>query len=88
VCTGSVFAGRVNGRLAVSRVFGQKKLKVPKTLVTVDPEIMTCHLRDDDEFVSLSLSLSLAKKGTFFPLGTTKHGVREVSSMCFIEVKR
>ena len=45
---GTVLGGRVMGRLAVSRAFGQKKMKA---LVPAEPEVLACPLRDDDEFV-------------------------------------
>lgn len=56
---GSVFLGRVQGVLAVSRAFGDPEFKVPlndstQDFVSSDPEISTFDLTDDDEFIVIA----------------------------------
>ena len=50
---GSVVGGRVMGRLAVSRAFGQKKMKTTG-VVSVEPEVISAQLFDNDQFVILA----------------------------------
>lgn len=56
---GSVFLGRVQGVLAVSRAFGDPEFKVPlndstKDFVSSDPAIETFAITDDDEFLIIA----------------------------------
>jgi protein phosphatase 2C family protein 2/3 len=50
---GSVVGGRVMGRLAVSRAFGQKRMKTTR-VVSVEPEVISTQLFGTDQFLILA----------------------------------